>query len=601
MTGNEGADQESTPAAGNMKSETKKAGAKTKLKTLTGASILWECLEREGVRVVFGYPGGAILPAYDALKHSKIHHVLVRHEQGATHMADGYARASGEVGVAVATSGPGATNMVTGIATAMLDSIPIVCITGQVGSKLIGSDAFQETDITGVTLPITKHNYLVTHASEVARTIREAFYVARSGRPGPVLVDITKDAQQGTCEFDWAGAKPQLPGYRPDLSPAAAEYEKALELIHNSKRPLILAGHGIIVSGAMREVRDFAERAGIPVAMTLLGLGAFPASHPLNLGMMGMHGEAWVNHTIQEADLLLAFGMRFDDRVTGNLKNYAPNARKIHIEIDPAEINKNVKVDVPLVGDLREVLLELMPHVESIDRSEWLDSIDKLKGDSAVRDIQNLPDSGHLYAAHVINDLWRQTRDGKTIVVTDVGQHQMWEAQYYKHEHARTLITSGGLGTMGFALPAAIGAKVACPEAEVWVVVGDGGFQMTMCELATVVQENLKIHIAIINNGFLGMVRQWQEFFYDRNYAATPLLNPDFAKLAEAYGIRSMTISERSEVVDAVEAARQHDGPVLINFKVEQEDTVYPMVAAGAALDDMIRRPSPIVETAEDE
>jgi len=589
-------DQNSTPTTGKAKTETK-----TGIKTMTGASILWECLEREGVKHVFGYPGGAILPAYDALKHSKIHHILVRHEQGATHMADGYARASGLTGVAVATSGPGATNMVTGIATAMLDSIPIVCITGQVGSKLIGSDAFQETDITGVTLPITKHNYLVTHASEVARTIREAFYVARSGRPGPVLVDITKDAQQGTCEFDWEAAKPQLPGYRPDLSPAPAEYAQALELIHNSKRPLILAGHGIIVSGAMREVRDFAERAGIPVAMTLLGLGAFPASHPLNLGMMGMHGEAWVNHTIQEADLLLAFGMRFDDRVTGSLKTYAPNAKKIHIEIDPAEINKNVKVDVPLVGDLREVLLELLPKVESIDRSEWLDSIDKLKGDSAVRDIQNLPDSGHLYAAHVINDLWRQTRDGNTIVVTDVGQHQMWEAQYYKHEHPRSLITSGGLGTMGFALPAAIGAKVACPEAEVWVVVGDGGFQMTMCELATLVQENLKIHIAIINNGFLGMVRQWQEFFYDRNYAATPLLNPDFAKLAEAYGIRSMTISERSQVVPAVEAARQHEGPVLINFKVEQEDTVYPMVAAGAALHDMIRRPSPIVETAEDE
>jgi acetolactate synthase-1/2/3 large subunit len=585
-------DEKSAPISG---------AAKVEKKMMTGAGILWECLEREGVRVVFGYPGGAILPAYDALKHSKIHHVLVRHEQGATHMADGYARASGEVGVAVATSGPGATNMVTGIATAMLDSIPIVCITGQVGSKLIGSDAFQETDITGVTLPITKHNYLVTHASEVARTVREAFYVARSGRPGPVLVDITKDAQQGTCEFDWEAAKPQLPGYRPDLSPAPKEYAQALELIHNSKRPVILGGHGIIVSGAMREVRDFAERAGIPVAMTLLGLGAFPASHPLNLGMMGMHGEAWVNHTIQEADLLLAFGMRFDDRVTGNLKTYATNAKKIHIEIDPAEINKNVKVDVPLVGDLREVLLELMPKVESIDRSDWLDSIDKLKGDAAVRDIQNLPDSGHLYAAHVINDLWRQTRDAKTIVVTDVGQHQMWEAQYYKHEHPRTLITSGGLGTMGFALPAAIGAKVACPDAEVWVVVGDGGFQMTMCELATLVQENLKIHIAIINNGFLGMVRQWQEFFYDRNYAATPLLNPDFAKLAEAYGIRSMTISKRSEVVPAVEAARHHDGPVLINFKVEQEDTVYPMVAAGAALHDMIRRPSPIVETAEDE
>jgi acetolactate synthase-1/2/3 large subunit len=570
-------------------------------KSMTGAGILWECIEREGVSHVFGYPGGAILPAYDALKHSKIHHVLVRHEQGATHMADGYARASGKVGVAVATSGPGATNMVTGIATAMLDSSPIVCITGQVGSKLIGSDAFQETDITGVTLPVTKHNYLVTHANEVARTIREAFYVAKSGRPGPVLVDVTKDAQQTSCEFDWDAAKPQLPGYRPDLSPEQKEYEQALELIHNSKRPLILAGHGIIISGAMREVREFAERAGIPVAMTLLGIGAFPAGHPLNLGMMGMHGEAWVNHTIQEADLLLAFGMRFDDRVTGNLKTYASNAKKIHIEIDPAEINKNVKVDVPLVGDLREVLHELLPHVESIDRSEWLDFIDKLKGDSAVRDIQNLPDSGHLYAAHVINDLWRETRDGDTIVVTDVGQHQMWEAQYYKHEKERSLITSGGLGTMGFALPAAIGAKVARPEADVWVVVGDGGFQMTLCELATIVQEKLKVNIAIINNGFLGMVRQWQEFFYERNYQATPLLNPDFAKLGEAYGIRSMTVTERSQVVPTVRAATEHDGPVLINFKVEQEDTVYPMVAAGASLHDMIRRPSKIVETAADE
>ena len=574
---------------------------KTARKSMTGANILWECIEREGVKHVFGYPGGAILPAYDALKNSKIHHVLVRHEQGATHMADGYARASGRVGVAVATSGPGATNMVTGIATAMLDSSPIVCVTGQVGSKLIGSDAFQETDITGVTLPITKHNYLVTHASEVARTIREAFYVARSGRPGPVLVDITKDAQQTTCEFDWEAARPQLPGYRPDLSPEQKEYEKALQLIHNSKRPVILAGHGIILSGAMQQVRDFAERAGIPVALTLLGIGAFPAAHPLNLGMMGMHGEAWVNHTIQESDLLLAFGMRFDDRVTGNLKAYAPGAKKIQIEIDPAEINKNVKVDVPLVGDLREVLEELLPHVESIDRSEWLDSIDKLKGDAAVRDIQNLPDSGHLYAAHVINDLWRETRDGDTVVVTDVGQHQMWEAQYYKHEKPRSLITSGGLGTMGFALPAAIGAKVARPEAEVWVVVGDGGFQMTLCELATIVQEKLKIHIAIINNGFLGMVRQWQEFFYDRNYQATPLLNPDFAKLAEAYGIRSMNITERAQVIPGVREARQHDGPVLMNFRVEQEDSVYPMVAAGAGLHEMIRRPSKIVETAADE
>ena len=446
------------------------------------------------------------------------------------------------MGVAIATSGPGATNMVTGIATAMLDSSPIVCITGQVGSKLIGSDAFQETDITGVTLPITKHNYLVTHADQVARTISEAFYVASSGRPGPVLVDITKDAQQSSCEFDGKLIKPQLPGYRPTLTPTSAEYKQALELIQNAKRPVILAGHGIILSGAMQEVLTFAERADIPVGLTLLGLGAFPASHPLSLGMMGMHGEAWLNTTIQEADLLIALGMRFDDRVTGNLKTYAPNAKKIHVEIDRTEINKNVKVDVALVGDLRAVLRELLPQMKSQDRHEWLAYIDRLKGDSSVRDIQNLPDNGHLYAAHVINDLWRETRKSNTVVVTDVGQHQMWEAQYYKHEKPRTLITSGGLGTMGFALPAAIGAKVACPDAEVWVVVGDGGFQMTMAELATLVQEKIKINIAIINNGFLGMVRQWQEVFYDRNYEATPLLSPNFVKLGEAYGIRSVAV-----------------------------------------------------------
>jgi acetolactate synthase I/II/III large subunit len=566
----------------------------------TGAQILWECLEQQGVTTVFGYPGGAILPAYDALKYSNIHHVLVRHEQGAAHMADGYARASGRVGVAIATSGPGATNLVTGIATAMLDSSPIVCITGQVGSKLIGSDAFQETDITGVTLPVTKHNYLVTHASEVAQTISEAFYVAKSGRPGPVLVDITKDAQQSTCEFDGKPVAPQLKGYRPDLSPTPEEYKQALELIHSAKRPVILAGHGIILSGAMDEVRAFAEKANVPVGMTLLGIGGFPASHPLNLGMMGMHGEAWLNTTIQEADLLIAFGMRFDDRVTGNLKTYAPNAKKIHIEIDRGEINKNVKVDVALIGDLKAVLRELLPHLNALEHREWMVHIDRLKGDSAVRDIQNLPDNGHLYAAHVINDLWHETRNSDTVIVTDVGQHQMWEAQYYKHEKPRTLITSGGLGTMGFALPAAIGVKAARPEADVWVVVGDGGFQMTMAELATMVQEKLKVNIAIINNGYLGMIRQWQEFFYDRNYEASPILSPDFVKLADAFGIRSVAVTQRAQVVPTVQMARQHNGPILIDFQVEREDSVYPMVAAGASLHEMIRRPNPLIETGAD-
>jgi acetolactate synthase-1/2/3 large subunit len=513
-------------------------------------------------------------------------------------MADGYARATGQVGVAVATSGHGATNMVTGIATAMMDSVPIVCITGQVGSKLIGSDAFQETDITGITLPITKHNYLITRADEVARVVREAFYVARSGRPGPVLIDITKDAQQSSTEFVWPEA-PKLRGYRPDHRPVAREIQHALDLIHSAKRPVILAGHGITISGAMSTVREFAERTQIPVATTLLGIGAFPASHPLNLGMMGMHGEAWVNTAIQEADLLLAFGMRFDDRVTGNLKTYALNARKIHIDIDPAEINKNVRADVGLVGDLRETLENLLPRIEACDRSEWNGYVSGLKGDAAVRDIQNLPDNGHLYAAHVINDIWRTT-EGKAVVVTDVGQHQMWEAQYYKHDDSRTLITSGGLGTMGFALPAAIGAKVARPDAEVWVVVGDGGFQMTMCELATIMQENIDINIAIINNGYLGMVRQWQEFFYERRYAATPLVSPDFVKLAESFGLKSMRVKTRADVEPAVQAARRHPGTVLIDFQVEQEDSVFPMVPAGNDLHNMIRRPSAIVETGAD-
>jgi acetolactate synthase I/II/III large subunit len=565
----------------------------------TGAQIIWECLVREGVTDVFGYPGGAILPAYDAMRKYPIRHILVRHEQHATHMADGYARASGRVGVAIATSGPGATNMVTGIATAMLDSSPIVCITGQVGSRLIGSDAFQEVDITGITLPITKHNYLVTRAEDVAPAMREAFHIARTGRPGPVLVDVTKDAQQSTCTFDWEAAAPRRPRPRPDRSPSPADLQAAADLIKRAERPLILAGQGVIASGATDLVRTFAERIEVPIAMTLLGIGGIPASHPLNLGMMGMHGEAWVNSAIQEADLLLAFGMRFDDRVTGNLKTYAPTARKIHVEIDPAEINKNVKVDMGLVGDLSEVLSSLLPLVEPASHAAWLAHISMLKGDSAVRDIQNLPDNGHLYAAHVINDLWHAT-GGKAIIVTDVGQHQMWEAQYYHHEEPRSLITSGGLGTMGFALGAAMGAKCARPDAEVWAVVGDGGFQMSIPELATIAQERLDVKVAIINNGYLGMVRQWQEFFYERRYAATPLLNPDFVKLAEAYGLCGIKVDARAEVIPAVKAAQAHQGTVIVDFQVEQEDTVYPMVPAGADLDKMIRRPSPIVETAMD-
>jgi acetolactate synthase-1/2/3 large subunit len=565
---------------------------------LTGAEILCESLTRLGVRHIFGYPGGAILPVYDALGKSKLHHILVRHEQGATHMADGYARASGGVGVAMATSGPGATNMVTGIATAMLDSSPVVCITGQVSSKVLGSDAFQEIDITGITMPITKHNVVVSRAEDVARTVREAFIIANTGRPGPVLVDITKDAQQASCEFDWEDTEPRLPLKRLRNNHDQAEFDGAVDLLNSAKRPLILAGHGILVSGAMRAFEQFVRAGNYPVAMTLLGIGCFPASDPMNLGMMGMHGEAWVNNAIQEADLLIAVGMRFDDRVTGDLRTYAKNAKKIHIEIDRAEINKNVKVDAALVGDAREVLEKLTPHISTTDHSAWIKHIAGLKGDSAVRDIQTLPDNGHLYAAHVINDIWKETH-GEAIVVTDVGQHQMWEAQYYHHNQPRTLITSGGLGTMGFALPAAIGAKFAKPNAEVWVVVGDGGFQMTMSELATIVQEKINIKIAIINNGFLGMVRQWQEFFYDKRYVATPLVAPDFAALANAFGIRGERITARADVVSTIRSARESKETVLIDFRVEQEDSVYPMVPAGASLTDMIRRPdNPLVETA---
>jgi acetolactate synthase-1/2/3 large subunit len=568
---------------------------------LTGAEIVWATLVGEGVTDVFGYPGGAILPVYDALRKFPIHHTLVRHEQGASHMADGYARASGKVGVCVATSGPGATNLVTGIATAMLDSIPMVCITGQVSSKVLGTDAFQEVDITGITLPVTKHNFIISRAEEIAPAIRYAFQIAKSGRPGPVLVDITKDAQQATAIFDFAAAKPRPYRPHPMLHVDDAGLEQAAELIRSTKRPVILAGHGVIESGAMEQLRTLAERAQIPVALTLLGLGAFPASHPLNLGMMGMHGESWVNHAIQESDLLIACGMRFDDRVTGTLATYALKAKKIHIEVDPAEINKNVKIDVALVGDLREVLEQLLPRIPGHNGAAWLKTIDTIKGASAVRDIKNLPDDGHLYAAHVIHDIWRIT-GGNAIVVTDVGQHQMWEAQYFHHEQPRTLITSGGLGTMGFALPAAIGAKTACPDKEVWVIVGDGGFQMTSSELSTIAQEGIKINIAIINNGFLGMVRQWQEFFYDKNYECTPLLSPDFVKLADAHGIAGKTVRTRAELEQAVNVARTAPGAYLLNFMVEQEDSVYPMIPVGSALHEMIRRPgiSPLLETPDD-
>ena len=561
---------------------------------LTGSEIIMECLLQEGVHVMFGYPGGAILPTYDAMTkyEDRLHHVLVRHEQGASHMADGYARATGEVGVCIATSGPGATNLVTGLATAMMDSSPILAITGQVPIPAIGSDAFQETDVTGVTLPITKHNYLVTDVRDLAYTMKEAFHIARTGRPGPVLVDVPKDVQLAVTEFEYPQGEIVLPGYHPPSSASESELGAALQLIDEAERPVILAGHGVMMSGAMGELRELSERAQIPVALTLLGKGGMPEDHPLVIGMMGMHGEASANFAIQEADLLIALGMRFDDRVTGNLKTYALNARKIHVDIDRSEINKNVRADVGIAGDLKTVLSQMLGALEPKSHPQWIGQIRDWLEDSSERDILNYETPDRLLTAQVINDIWRHTQ-GEAITVTDVGQHQMLEAQYYPHQRPSTLLTSGGLGTMGFGFPAAIGAKFGKPDEEVWAIVGDGGFQMTLCELATAAQENVNVNIAIINNFFLGMVRQWQELFYEKRYEATPLFNPDFCKLADAYRIPSRRVTKRDEIEDAVQFARGIDGPTLIEFVVEKEEMVYPMVPAGADLHDMKRRPKP--------
>ena len=559
---------------------------------LTGAEIIWECLMREGVDVVFGYPGGAILPTYDALSKYKdnIHHVLTRHEQGATHMADGYARTSGKVGVAMATSGPGAANMVTGLATAMMDSVPIVCITGQVPRPAIGSDAFQEMDISGAVIPVTKHSYLVMDIKNLAQTIKEAFAIARSGRPGPVLIDIPKDVQAEEYDFIYPEEPVKLPGENPlDKEIDKKSLGDAANLIANAKRPVILAGHGILLSGASKEVIKLSEKGDIPLSWTLLGSGAVPASHNLNMGMMGMHGEFAANNAIQKADLLIACGMRFDDRVTGNTKTYSLDSKKIHIEIDPSEINKNVPVDVALIGDLKLVLKKLIPILKDQQNTDWINEIEKWKKESQSRDIINA-DTQMLYGAQVISDIWKET-NGDAIVVSDVGQHQMLEAQYYKHDEPNTLLTSGGLGTMGFSLPAAIGASFYNRNKDIWVIVGDGSIQMTITELATAVQENANIKIAIINNGYLGMVRQWQQLFYDSRYNETPISSPDYVKLSEAYGLKGIRVISRPEIPGAIEEAQSINGPVLVEFVVEQHDMVYPMVPAGADLDAMISRP----------
>jgi acetolactate synthase-1/2/3 large subunit len=534
---------------------------------------------------------------YDALAKFEypIRHVLVTHEQGASHMADGYARATGRVGVCMATSGPGATNLITGLATANMDSSPVVAITGQVPTSLLGRDGFQEADVQGVSLPVTKHNYLVTDVRELAQVFKEAFHIARTGRPGPVLVDICKDVQQSETEFAYPD-KVNLPGYNPAV--AAADREsivRAARLINDAERPLIVAGQGISISGAELELRTLAEKASIPVASSLLGIGTLSETHPLSVGMGGMHGEMFTNYALQECDVMIAIGARLDDRLTGAFDTFAPKARIVHIDLDPSEVGKNLVIDTPVVGDALLTLRELLPLVEPNEHPAWLEQIAEWKRDTDQRDVL-AQEIDELIPPFVLRQLWHLTDDGDCTVVTDVGQHQMWEAQYFPHTKRRSLLTSGGLGTMGYALPAAIGAQMGRPNEEIWVVAGDGGFQMTMAELSTVTAERLPLKIAIIDNGYLGMVRQWQDVFYDKRYAGTPLHNPDFVKIAEAYGIPAVAVRERSGVESAIRQAQNHDGPFLIDFKVDPFANVYPMVAPGKSNADMIRRPAPLAE-----
>jgi acetolactate synthase-1/2/3 large subunit len=562
----------------------------------TGGQIIWESLIAEGVEVVFGLPGGAILPTYDDLAKYEypIHHVLVTHEQGASHMADGYARATGRVGVCMATSGPGATNLITGLATAYMDSTPIVAITGQVPTSLLGRDGFQEADIQGVSLPVTKHNYLITDVRDLPEAMKEAFYIARTGRPGPVLVDVCKDAQQKSTPFTYPETV-NLPGYNPNLrAPDSTAVARAARLVNEAQRPIIVAGQGVSIARAEAELRQLAEKANIPVATSLLGIGTFPSTHPLSISWGGMHGEAYTNYALQECDVLLAVGARLDDRLTGAFDTFAPKARIIHMDIDPAEMGKNIKIDTPVIGDALLALRALLPQIEPNEHPAWLEQIAEWKSETSYRDIlQQEPDE--LVAPYVMRALWHATDEGngRATVVTDVGQHQMWEAQYYQHNRRRSLLTSGGLGTMGYALPAAIGAQIGRPDEEIWVIAGDGGFQMTMPELSTVVQERLPIKIGIINNGYLGMVRQWQDVFYNKRHSGTPLFNPDFVKIAEAYGIAARAVTRREEAFDAIKEAQAHDGPFLLDFQVEEFTNVYPMVAPGKSNADMIRRPAP--------
>ena len=554
---------------------------------LTGAQIVCESLVKEGVEVIFGFPGGSVLPFYDTLpQYPQFRHILVRHEQGAVHAADGYARATGKVGVCCATSGPGATNLVTGLANAHLDSSPVIAITGQVARPFIGKDSFQEIDITGITLPITKHNYLVLSAAEMAGVFKEAFYIATTGRPGPVLIDIPRDVFVEQADFHYP-AKVDIPGYKPTLRGHPAQIKKAAQLINQASRPVIISGRGIILSKAYDELKELAEKAQIPVVTTLLGIGSFPENHMLSLGMLGMHGMANANMAVDSADLIMALGMRFDDRATGKVSGFAPRARIIHIDIDPAEIGKNVRVDVPIVGDAMNVLRELNKQVVAQTHVEWISQLEEWRQEHPSTTIRQ---GEELLPQYVIHSICQVT-DSNAIIVTGVGQNQMWSAQHFCYKKPNSLISSGGLGTMGFELPAAIGVKVGCPEETVWCVAGDGGVQMTIQELATAAQERTAVKIAILNNGFLGMVRQWQELFYERRYVATPLMGPDFLKIAEAYGIPALRVKKKREVVPAIQKAMEYEGPFLIDFVVEPEENVYPMVPPGAALAEIIEGP----------
>ncbi len=559
---------------------------------MTGAQALVRSLELEGVEVIFGYPGGVMLPIYDVLIDSKIRHVLTRHEQGAAHAADGYARATGKVGVCMATSGPGATNLVTGIATAHMDSQPIVAITGQVATHMIGTDAFQEADTTGITLPIVKHNYLLKDPKEIPHVIQEAFLIASTGRRGPVLIDVPVDVSRGTLDFKYPEKKTTLPGYKPTTKGHARQIKDAARLILKATRPVIYAGGGVISSGASAELTYLAKMLQIPVTTTLMGKGVFPETHRLSLGMLGMHGTSYANYVMMKTDLIIAVGARFDDRITGRLDTFAPHAKVIHIDIDPAEIGKNVPADVPIVGDAKlvlkdliGVLKELSATVDRPDLKPWHKQIEEWK-----REYPLIIPSDGLKPQFVIDTVYRVTK-GKAVVVTDVGQHQMWAAQFYKVSKPRQFISSGGLGTMGFGLPAAIGAKIGKPREKVVHIAGDGSFQMTVQELATAVLNDVSITIVIINNGYLGMVRQWQELFYNKRYVHTCLRrgeSPDFVKLAEAYCAKGMRVTEPEEVEPALMKALEEKGPFLIDFIVDPEENVFPMVAPGASLDDMI-------------